>query len=290
MRFQHLIAYISLTVLLVSCNEDMASNRKQNAYRPPLATEPVGVFSGIHRERGSKPITYQSEIGIDSENVSIRPIPDIRFDDEGGDEKNVTTRTFRVRPDKICGLGVKATLKEKIADCLAKNPDKTIWNGTNDAGSAESTWVLVTLAEKDGGSATFEIWMDLRTGMVWSDIITFEGNWCSASGSQLQKADNVGEDCAITGKGQSLCTKYDPVELPKVSWRLPTRHDYLQADIDGIRFVLNKDPNTFFWTATVSSDVKARDKAWTYNMTSGTLVAELMNTNRHVRCIGTPNF
>jgi hypothetical protein len=146
------------------------------------------------------------------------------------------------------------------------------------------------LAEKDGGSATFEIWMDLRTGMVWSDIITFEGNWCSASGSQLQKADNVGEDCAITGKGQSLCTKYDPVELPKVSWRLPTRHDYLQADIDGIRFVLNKEPNTFFWTATVSSDIKARDKAWTYNMTSGTLVAELMNTNRHVRCIGTPNF
>ena len=287
MRFQCFTLSITMTALLVSCNEDMASSRNQNSYRPPIVTEPVGVFSGIHRERGIKPITYQSEIKVDSVNAHIRAIPDIRLDDEGGDEHNVSV--LKIRPDKICGLVPKATIKEKIADCLAKNPDKTIWNGTMNAGSAESTWVLVTLGEQDGGSTTYEIWMDERTGMVWSDIVAIAGNWCEASGSQLQKSDNVGENCATSGKGQSLCTKYDPVELPKVSWRLPTRHDYLQADIDGIRFVLSRGTNSF-WTATVSTDVKARDKAWNYNMTSGTLVAELMNTNRHVRCIGTPNF
>ncbi len=143
MRFQGVITLLTFTVLLYGCNENLASNRHNNLSKPTLVTEPVGVFSGIHRERGTKPITYQSEIGINSEAAHIRAIPDIRFDDEGGDEKNVTTRTFRVRPVNICGMGTKQSLKEKIADCLSKNPDRTIWNGTIDAGSAESTWTLV---------------------------------------------------------------------------------------------------------------------------------------------------
>ncbi len=294
MKFQYVTILLMLMTLLGSCNEDVSSNNrpKQETVKPPLAVEPViNVFSGIHRERGSNPVTYLTEIGLNSENAYLRPIPDIRFDDEGGDEKNVITRTFKVRPSVICGQLAKTTLKDKIADCLEKNGDKTIWNGSTNAGSAESNWVLVTLSEKDGGSETFEIWLDQRTGMVWSDIITFEGNWCESSGSQLQIQENVGEDCAITGKGRSLCTNYNPADLPGVSWRLPTRHDYLQADIDGIRFVLPALlPKTPFWTATVSSDVKARDKAWTYNMVNGALVGEAMKSNQSVRCIGTPNF
>lgn len=287
MKFQGFISILATTLILTGCNEDMASNRGQSAYRPPVVTEPVGVISGIHRERGSNPISYTNEIGMDSTNQNIRAIPDIRLDDEGGDEENVTI--IKIRPDKLCGLTIKATLAEKIGDCFTKNTDKAIWNGTINAGSAESTWVLVMLAEKSGGSETFEIWMDKRTGMLWSEIISIEGNWCEASGSELLPADNVGINCAVTGKGGSLCTKNDLAELPKVSWRLPTRHDYLQADIDGIRFVLPRGIATL-WTATTSSDVTKRDKAWTYNMTTGTLVAEIMDTARNVRCIGTPNF
>lgn len=290
MKFQDVILLLTFTLLLSGCNEDVPSNRhRQETIKAPVVVEPIDVYSGIHRERESAPITYKMEIGLNSVNANIRAIPDIRFDDEGGDEKNVTTRTFRVRPVVICGLAAVATLKDKIADCLAKNGDKTIWNGTNDAGSAESIWNLVTLSEKSGGSETYEIWIDQRTGMVWSDVITLEGNWCESSGSQLQLETNVGEDCLLTGKGRSLCTNYDLIDLPKVSWRLPTRHDYLQADIDGIRFVLPRG-TVPYWSATVSSDVKARNKAWTYNMTTGTLVGELMNTTRAVRCIGTPNF
>ena len=285
MRFQCVTALLTFTLLLSGCNDDMASNRaEKNPQR--MASETVTVYSGIHRERGTTPVSYNTEIGLNSVSNNIRPIPDMRFDDEGGDEKNVTIRT---RPTKKCGLTIKATLKEKIADCLSLNGDKTIWNGTINANSAEATWVLVTLSENINGAA-YEIWLDQRTGMVWSDVVDIEGNWCEASGSQLQSSDNVGENCEVTGKGQSLCTSYSPNELPGINWRLPTRHDYLQADIDGIRFVLAKVAPHVFWTATTSSDVKARDKAWSYNMINGTLVAELMNSNRLVRCIGTPNF
>jgi hypothetical protein len=287
MKFQGVISILATTVILFGCNEDMASNRSQSAFRPPVVTEPVGVYSGIHRERGTSPVTYISEIGLSSTHQNLRPIPDMRLDDDGGDGVNVTK--LQIRPDKLCGLDIKATLAEKIGDCATKNTDKAIWNGTLNAGSAESTWVLVMLAEKSGGSETFETWIDKRTGMVWSEIVNADGNWCEASGSELLPSDHVGINCAITGKGGSICTKYDPAELPKVTWRLPTRHDYLQADIDGIRFVLHKGTTTL-WTATTTSDVTARDKAWTYNMVTGTLVAELMETARNVRCIGTPNF
>lgn len=288
MKFQGFITILATAMILTGCNEDMASNRSSSPYRPPIVTEPSGVFSGIHREKGTNPITYISEIKIDSTNVNLRRIPDMRLDDDGGDEVNVIL--LKIRPSNLCGFDPKMSMLEKIADCFAKNSAATtIWNGTLNAGSAESTWKLVMMAEKDGGSVNYEIWIDQRTGMLWSEIFSEDGNWCEASGSDLQLADNVGIDCGIAGKGRSLCTKNDLVELPKVSWRLPTRHDYLQADIDGIRFVLPRGSNTY-WTATTSSDVTKRDKAWTYNMTTGTLVAELMNTTRHVRCIGTPNF
>lgn len=292
MKFQGLILSLTSLLVLSGCQEDLASNRDQNAIKQPVVTEPVNVMSGIHRERGAEPISYKTEITANSTNSHVRAIPDMHFDDEGGDEKNVTTVTFRTRPTKLCGQILKATLKEKIADCLAQNTSHSLWNGTIDAGSAESTWNLVTLSEKDGGSEKFEIWMDQRTGMLWSDMIAIEGNWCESSGSQTPtdvNDPNIGENCQVTGKGRSLCTNHSPVELPKVTWRLPTRHDYLQADLDGIRFVLPIGTNNF-WTATVSSDVTARNKAWTYNMKWGTLVAEPMTELRHVRCIGTPNF
>ncbi|MBA2405836.1 MAG: hypothetical protein H0V66_13755 [Bdellovibrionales bacterium] len=290
MRFQEVIVLLTFTGLMVGCNEDMASNRKPIKRVNPITPDPViNVYSGIHRERGSAPVTYKAEILANSENPKVRVIPDIRYDDEGGDEVNITTRTFKGRPDKLCGRTIKATLKEKIADCLALNGLKASWNGTIDAGSAESTWNLVTLSETADGSETFEIWQDQRTSMLWSDIITTEGNWCESSGSQLKPSEYVGEDCEITGKGRSLCTNYGPPELPKVSWRLPTRHDYLQADIDGIRFALTRSPITF-WTATVSTNVKARTSAWSYHMITGVVIAEPMDSQRNVRCIGTPNF
>lgn len=290
MRLQALISTAALSLLFIGCNDDISRNRSTESNGGQTQTkETVTTYSGIHRSQGTSLVTYATEINIDSDATNLRAIPDIRLDDEGADYKNVNTRTEKVRPSVFCGLTVKATLKEKLTDCATKNADKAVWNGTTEAGSAEALWSLVTLGELPSTGEQFEVWLDGRTGMVWSHIIDLEANWCQASGSQLTSSDNVGENCAITGKGQKLCSDLSIAELPGVTWRLPTRHDYLQADIDGIRFVLIPGVTTY-WTATTSSDVTARDKAWTYNMVNGTLVAELMNSKRSLRCIGTPNF
>ena len=291
MRLQGLILIVTVSLFFIGCNDDVGTNRGTTRNTQTQTAEKVTTYSGIHRDRRSSPITYQKEINIDSDSANIRRIPDIHFDDEGGDGKNAITRSVSVRPTVHCGETVKATLKEKIADCasIAKNGDKAIWNGTTEAGNAEATWNLVTLSEITSTGDEYEVWQDGRTGMVWSHIVEVEGNWCESAGNQQGPSDTVAADCLLTGKGISLCTNLALAELPGVTWRLPTRADYLQADLDGIRFVLTRG-NNFFWTATVSSDVTKRDKAWVYKMVNGTLTAEPMTADRSVRCIGTPNF
>ncbi len=293
MQLQRLIGIVLVSTILTACGDDISRNNRNPITRTTTGLSgESGVISGAHRERGIAPITYSTEIANDWENINIHAIADIRFDDDGADGKNVSTRTAKGRPTVICGI-TKVSLKEKISDCssASKNATKATWSGTLEAGSSEGTWNLVTLAEKDSGDDTYEVWLDKRTNMVWSDIVVNEANWCGASGSQNEVSDNVGEDCLNTGNGKSFCTNLHLAELPIVKWRLPTRHDYLQADLDGIRFVLKQNSGALtFWTATTSTDVVKRDKAWTYDMTNGKLASEAMNSKRHVRCIGTPNF
>jgi hypothetical protein len=75
------------------------------------------------------------------------------------------------------------------------------------------------------------------------------------------------------------------IGLPNIKWRLPTRNDYLQADLNGIRFVL-KTANSPFWTATMNSASTNRSEAWTYNQSQRTIEKVAMTDLRQVRCIG----
>lgn len=288
MRFQGLITFLSLMTLLAGCGEEVSSNRKGGTTSPRQTQTPeidpsTVLLSGIHRERGSSPLTYRQEIKKNGEGTTIRPIPDIRLDDEGTEGLSVTSAS---RPTVNCGLVRTSTLNEKIDDCSKKNGSKASWNGTNFASSSEGMWRLVAKTE-----AGKEFWVDTRTGMIWSDQLD-DANWCQASGNSQGTSDEIGVDCQTEGAGKSLCTNYDPLELPLVSWRLPSRNDYLQADLDGIRFVLKKVTDNTFWTATTASTAAPakREFAWTYSMGNGTLIAEEMITARHIRCIGTSNF
>ena len=288
MSYQCFTRLLLSFTLLIGCGEDSASKRDFRG-SVPITKESLIVYSGIHRERGTDLVLYKDEISGNALS-SVRPVPDIRFDDDGADGKNVNTRTTLTRPSFPCGLVLTATLAEKIADCALKekNGPFASWSGVAHANSAEANWSLVVLSEDTKGN--YEVWVDKKTGMVWSDTVTSEANWCEASGSQQSESDNVGVNCPTLGKGQSLCTNFNVAELPKVDWRLPTRHDYLQADIDGLRFVVSNRGINTYWTATVSSDKVKRDKAWTYVMPQGALRAELMSTDKRVRCIGAPTF
>ena len=287
MKFQHVTTLFVLSTILVGCNDDVASNRNEVNRPTQVAEGNVTTYSGIFRNKGTTQVTYKTETAQGSEMTNLRANPDIRFDDDGRDGKNVSSRTDLTRPSVECGLIAAETLAQKITDCATKNPLMATWDGKDHGNAGESTWNLVSLVDTELGKA--EIWYDQRTQMIWSDIVAKEVNWCQAAGSDLPPSDNVGINCLALSKGQNLCGDLNLAELPKVSWRLPTRNDFLQGDLDGLRFVLN-NANTSTWTATVSADATARTKAWTYNMSSGNLMAEEMNLLRPFRCIGTANF
>lgn len=286
MKFQYVTSLL-LSTVLVGCNDDVAKNRNETNRPSQIAEENVTTFSGIFRNKGTPQVTYKTETARGSEMNNLRSNPDIRFDDDGRDGKNVASRTDLTRPSVECGLLIAETLAQKITDCVNKNGSMATWDGAAYGTSGESAWNLVSLVDTELGKS--EIWYDQRTQMIWSDIIAREVNWCQAAGSELPSSDNVGINCLALSKGQNHCGDLNLAEMPKAKWRLPTRNDFLQGDLDGLRFVLN-NANTNTWTATVSTDVVARNKAWTYNMSAGNLIAEEMNLLRPIRCIGTANF
>lgn len=287
MRFQDVTLLLALSTILVGCNDDVGSTRNKPNTETQTIDEKVTTYSGIFREKGTTQVTYKTETSSGGDLNNIRSNPDIRFDDDGSDGKNVSSRSDLTRPTVECGLIATESLSQKVTDCVNKNGGLATWEGKVHATAGEATWNLVSLLDTTDGLA--EIWYDQRTQMVWSGIVAAEVNWCQAAGSLLGTSDDVGVNCASLSKGQDLCGNLNLAELPKIRWRLPTRNDYLQADLDGLRFVLTRGL-TNFWTATVSTDVKKRDKAWSYSVFAGNLMAEEMKALRPIRCIGTANF
>lgn len=287
MRLQHLIALSTLSMILVGCNDEVGSSRNNKFQAPQMTEEKVTTYSGIFRGQNSTQVTYKTETASGATMNNLHFNPDIRFDDEGSDGRSVSNRDDLTRPTTVCGINSADTLAQKITDCVDKNKDLATWDGKVHATAGESTWNLVSLYETTAGLA--EIWYDQRTQMVWSAIVAAEVNWCQAAGSIEGLSENIGINCSALSKGQDTCGDLNLAEAPKIRWRLPTRNDYLQADIDGLRFVIKKTM-TNFWTATVSSDTKARKKAWGYNLAAANLMAEEMTELRPVRCIGTSNF
>lgn len=286
MKFQHLIASFILTLSVSGCN-DVSTNRKMGTAQPPQAvTADSLIVSGIHREQGKPAVSYADEIKADGKPGNARYIPDNRLDDDGADGENAN---FALRPSVECGLGRSVSLTNKIKDCADKNAERAFWSGRVNGSAAEADWKLVTLSIV--GLSKTEIWYDTRTKMLWSDIVSTTANWCKASGSDQPASELVSIECNNLAGNEKTCVNYSHAELPNVHWRLPSRVDYLQADIDGIRFVLRRGANTF-WTATTSTFklTEKRENAWTYDLETGNFVAAKMSESRNVRCIGTSNF
>ena len=293
---QTLLGLLLLTTF-VGCN-DTGSRHQQKVTKtdPGLDPETSTARSNLHRVKGSVVLTYAEEItrtfANDLPEVSYRRIPDMELDDEGSDGANITTRTSLGRPKVVCGaVGTFTGVTARIADCAAKNADKAIWEGFRYGASGEGTWQLVS--RFDSGK---EIWMDTRTGMVWSDtIVTGDGakefNWCKAAGNSQNDTPTSTVDCGELSQGESVCVNLVMDEVgTQIEWRLPTRNDFLQADLDGARFVLKKETINGLWTATMKSGVAGRNMAWIYNSFDGSLTSGELSTTREVKCIGAPKL
>lgn len=246
-----------------------------------------------------------------------RLVPKVKDDDgEGG--PNVTK--FNRTGLKVCGT-TATTLSGKITDCNTQNAAASRWLGSN-GNSGHGNWTLVMASngvEVDGDPCVGidpanppnppdparvckEIWRDDRTGLLWSDRLATDQNWCKASGA------NLGTVCSNTtnqpSPPESLCAEdgtrntsntYNVAKgnmllgsaNQKVRWWLPTRYDWMEAEENGIRFVL---PNITanFWTS--SADSANLTQAWIFKNAAGAGGAldtlDMLNETTSTRCIG----
>lgn len=277
---------------LVGCGNDIAKTSRSSApdKSQPAATAEESKLvlnpSFIHREKGSPVLTYTLEIAHLIANdlpVLYSPVPKMLIHDEGTDQVNVYSRDILNRPTTVCGAGAAfSTISARLSDCASKNKDRATWSGEIYGASGEGNWKLVALSGPNQ-----EVWLDERTGMVWSDIQTNAGNWCQASGNEENVTAPGTVDCQTLRNNISFCVGLTLSGIGEnIKWRLPTRNDFLAADLNGLRLALRKGESAGFWTATMVAKVAARNKAWVYYPANGTLSAEDLSTTRQVRCIG----
>jgi hypothetical protein len=291
----HLVS-LGLLFALTSCGDVSSNNKTAPSAKKPESprreditpNSPVSLKSQIHREKGAAVLTTSQEIlqilGDSLPAKSYRLIPSMEKDNEGS-KQNVSTVSDIGRPNNVCGRGPSfASIEARITDCADKNGSNATWNGERHGAAGEGTWKLVSLEENS------EIWMDTQTGLVWSPIQNIDDkslfNWCQASGNTENSSALVAVDCNDAAGGVSVCVNQDIGSLgSQVKWRLPTRNDYLQADINGLRFILPREFNSALWTATLSAQ-SGNTQAWVYHSIEGTLSAAPLTNPRQVRCVG----
>ncbi|MBY0518194.1 MAG: DUF1566 domain-containing protein [Bacteriovoracaceae bacterium] len=238
------------------------------------------IKSQLHHARNISIMTAQSE----TTNALKLPngysdIPRVAEADDGRGADSPVVRA--VRPPTECGLEASfGTLAARIRDCATKNPNHYEWKGAASGNAGEGTWKLVARS-----SSAKEIWLDETTGMIWSDVVSSSSNWCQASGNDESPFAPATIDCNVVGAGDSKCSGASILGIPasEISWRLPTRGDLLQADLNGSRFVLPRT-DAVIWTATLNG--LNRDQAWAQSMTTGILSLANRDTNLSVRCLG----
>jgi hypothetical protein len=250
------------------CNSLFGDLSRSNMYRNPATTQ----------------MSQTTETTTSSYAAGYRDIPDASKDDDG--YRANTSIAVAVRPTVVCGT-TQTTIDARIAHCLAQNGANATWDGTVKGSSGEGVWKLVTRTSVATGSR--EVWRDERTKLLWGDYIDYS-NWCKASGNaQTDAEDGAGTGYCAPGNGnqenppESLCAETGRASYsyssedwttgvysagkgfmgavatsssPSVRWRLPTRNDYLQAQINGVYAVLPsfRETSTRYWLATTATD------------------------------------
>lgn len=260
------------------------------------------ISSNMHRDVGTDQMSLTTERTTTVYVVGYREVPNILNDDDGYNASSPIVKASRPTVD----CGETGEISDRIIDCETDNGSTAIWEGAINGIAGEATWRLVT--RKNGA----EVWRDERTRLLWSDTDSINLNWCRASGnSQVddpngycsnpgnQDAINPYSTCSefpgsqgtffgdnyVTGTYSDFKGGMGLLSSTIVRWRLPTRNDYLQADIDGISAVLPNMPVSF-WASTAVS--WGRVLAWVYHGGDGTLNGALRSGagSNTVRCVG----
>jgi hypothetical protein len=221
-----------------------------------------------------------------------------------------------------CKCGLSGSLSARISDCKEHSVigAGATWDGAVKANAGQGVWKLVTRTDSIENSMGREVWLDERTQLLWSSLVSTNLNWCKASGSN-QIAGNPAAsddpnnlcDLSITNSGYqaksgpavSACFEdgglnftssdanidnkgkgmLDLSSSPKVAWRLPTINDYMQADVDGLIHVLSdwNSINEKELSSTVQyKDIWVFDSAWEGHMKK----IRRDSIGHFVRCVG----
>ncbi len=264
------------------------------------------MATNFHRARNLAQFTLREEAGAF---LGASLVPDLVSAEDGTDTSGSVV-VYASHMNNDCGQN-QITIALRIANCLTVNgAAQASWTGSSQANGGEATWKLVSAFSGQ------EVWRDERTGLLWSDMVSSNLNWCQAVGSK--QAGPTAAFCSNSGvqvqtTPQSACTEgtnMTPVvslqpavaeswttlgyslakgamgatSIPAVYWRAPSRQDWQQADIDGARLALPSMGAYFFWTATVVGT--SRDYAYQFDSLSGNLVTSLRTNGFPVRCVG----
>lgn len=296
MKFQSLMSLL-LLVTLTSCLEapNNAGGRQKQERQTPNADGGNNDIKGdLSKTTRSQAFRFKgtTQYSIDSirdfvldntANVypdNYRDIPNRDSHDQDAQSGRYSNRGLSTD----CGLlpnDNEPSIGKRIQNCketFANDPDARLWNGELNGISGEGNWILVMK------KADRHFWLDETTGLIWTDNIT-EATWPNASGSQVAAKDAVCNNEFLVADVADTNTDYFGGITPdEIKLRLPTRNDFLQADLNGARFVLDDLENKTYWTANFIKDTL---QAWTIRQDEGILgKSTISSPGLSVRCIG----
>jgi hypothetical protein len=196
------------------------------------------------------------------------------------------------------------SIEDRIEDCKIKNTATAIvWNGKIRAKSTEGLWTLV-VRTADGKN----LWRDDTSGLLWSDDLGVTNNWCKAAGNSESSSACASGGSLQAATPESFCSELTGFDTPPelanakgnlsgsegIQWRLPTKSEWLQAELNGVRWVIDAiDPLSYstrtYWSSTIFG-LAHTGTAWTFN-SWGEFSVEVDNiplvTDNRVICVGT---
>ena len=241
---------------------DLDENGERGEQTDTLPITPNLIRAQAFRTKEKDQLSYSqlTKIIVSGDESDYRLIPNPDFDNDS----NVVA--MKDLGNNSCGIDDSfTTVNARLKDCESKfGAETATWSGKANGISGEGDFKLV---QKNGNDLT---WLDETTGLLWSTPLKAV-RWDEASGAAV----NADSD-------QFICNNISSFKNDEVKWRLPTRSDFLQADINGARFVLPKT-NYIFWTATSVND---GNEAWAINQATGSISSRSKDDNILIRCVG----
>lgn len=166
------------------------------------------------------------------------------------------------------------TLADRIANC--GNAD---FQNYVRATSQNTIWALVSRVWDYNDETHKEVWFDFSTKTLWSDKIS--GVYTHQQAIRIQPNDEISQETACQSQQAAA------IIPPNEKFRLPTRDEYEIAERLGVREVLPRFQNEYYWS---SSRIPLNASLpFFFRGDRGTTMPDSMYFRLSVRCVAKPS-